>query len=143
LAEALGWEFRDSDALHPAPNVAKMSAGIPLNDSDREPWLAAIRADIESIAARGAKAVVGCSALKEAFRNALTPDPAPRRYVHLRGDFALMKGRLGGRSGHYMGVSLLQSQFDALEEPIDALALDAARAPSVLVDRIRNVFGLL
>src|ERR1035438_5900752 len=150
LAGALGWEFRDSDALHPATNVSKMSAGIPLDDSDRAPWLAAIRAgieppappapnalhpatnvskmsagiplddsdrapwlaairaDIESRAARGAKAVVACSALKEAFRSALTPDPAHSRYVHLREDFALIRGRLSGRIGHYMGESLLR-----------------------------------
>jgi gluconokinase len=141
LAGALGWEFRDSDALHPATNVSKMSAGIPLDDSDRAPWLAAIRADIESRAARGAKAVVACSALKEAFRSALTPDPAHSRYVHLRGDFALIRGRLSGRIGHYMGESLLRSQFETLEEPTDALTLDAAQAPSVLVDRIVKVFG--
>jgi gluconokinase len=142
LAESLGWEFLESDALHPAPNVAKMSVGVPLDDSERAPWLAAIRADIESRAARAAKAVVACSALKEDFRAALTPDPAHRRYVHLRGDFALIKGRLGARSGHFMSPSLLKSQFDALEEPMDALTLDAAREPGILVSRIRNVFGL-
>jgi carbohydrate kinase (thermoresistant glucokinase family) len=142
LAEAVGWEFLDSDALHPASNVAKMSAGTPLEDGDRAPWIARIRADIESRAGRGAKTVVAFSALKEAYRDALTPDPAPRRYVHLRGDYALIKGRIGGRSGHFMKEALLRSQCDALEEPIDALTLDTAREPGVLISRIREIFGL-
>lgn len=142
LAEALGWEFLDSDTLHPPSNVAKMSAGVPLEDADRAPWLAAIAAEIGSRVARGAKTVVACSALKEAFRAALTPDPAHRRYVHLRGDFELIRLRLGGRSGHFMRESLLQSQFAALEEPIDALALDAALAPPALISRVREVLGL-
>jgi len=142
LSEALGWEFRDSDTLHPPPNIAKMSAGIPLEDSDRAPWLAAIRADIESRAARGAKTVVACSALRAAFRTELTPDPAYRRYVHLRGEMSLIRGRLGGRTNHFMKEPLLRSQFEALEEPMDALTLDAAQAPPVLISRIRDVFGL-
>ncbi len=142
LAEALGWEFLDSDALHPASNVAKMSAGTPLEDSDRAPWIDRIRADIESRDARGAKTVVAFSALKQAYRDALTPDPAPRRYVHLRGDFALIRGRIGGRSGHFMKEALLRSQCDTLEEPIDALTLDVALEPGVLISRIREVFGL-
>jgi len=142
LAEALGWEFRDTDALHPASNIAKMSAGIPLDDADRAPWLAVIRADIEARVARGAKTVVACSALKEAFRSELTPDPEHRRYVHLRGEFAVIRDRLGTRSGHYMKETLLRSQFEALEEPLDALALDAAQAPSVSVLRILEVLGL-
>lgn len=142
LAGALGWEFRDTDELHPASNIAKMSAGIALSDSDRAPWLAAIRADIGSRIDRGARTVVACSALKEAFRAELTPDPEHRRYVHLRGDFSLIKGRLNRRSGHYMKDLLLRSQFDALEEPGDALTLDAAQDTSALVDRIRDVLGL-
>ena len=142
LAEALGWEFLDSDTLHPPSNVAKMSAGVPLEDADRAPWLASIAAEIGSRVARGAKTVVACSALKEAFRAALAPDPAHRRYVHLRGDFELIRLRLGGRSGHFMKESLLQSQFAALEDPIDALALDAALAPPALISRVRGVFGI-
>src|SRR5208283_267443 len=142
LAEALGWEFLDTDTLHPPSNVAKMSAGVPLEDADRAPWLAAIAADIGSRVAGGAKTVVACSALKQSFRDALAPDPAHRRYAHLRGDFALIRGRLGGRSGHFMKETMLQSQFDALEEPIDALALDAAQEPPALISRAREVFAL-
>lgn len=142
LAAATGWQFLDSDALHPASNIAKMSAGNALDDSDRAPWLAAIRADIDSRVARGAGTVVACSALREAYRAAIAPEPARRRFVHLRGDYALIAARMGGRSGHFMKEPLLRSQFDALEEPADALTLDASQAPGVLVDRIRNVLGL-
>jgi gluconokinase len=119
-----------------------MAAGIPLDDSDRAPWIAAIRADVESRVARGAKCVLACSALKEAHRVALAPDPAARRFVHLRGDPVLILGRLGARRGHFMKEDLLRSQLETLEEPMDALALDVAQAPSVLVSRIREVLGL-
>jgi len=142
LAQALGWEFLDADTLHPPANVAKMSAGIPLEDADRAPWNAAVCADIAARIARGAKTVIACSALKEAFRAALTPDPGPRRYVYLRGDFAMISERLAERSGHFMKQGLLRSQFEALEEPADALTLDAAAAPAATVSRIREVLGL-
>jgi gluconokinase len=142
LAAALSWDFVDSDALHPAANVAKMSAGIPLEDADRMPWIAAIRAELGSRAARGARCVLAFSALKQAYRDALTPDPAARRYVHLRGDPALIRGRLAARRGHFMKAGLLASQYETLEEPLDALALDVAGAPGVLIARIREVFQL-
>jgi carbohydrate kinase (thermoresistant glucokinase family) len=142
LAEALRWEFIESDDFHPAANVAKMTAGIALTDSDREPWLAAVHAAIEAAMARGARVVVACSALKESYRLALAPDPGPVRFAHVRGDYSLIKERLGGRSGHFMKESLLRSQFETLEEPAYALTLDAAQAPDVLISRIREVLGL-
>lgn len=142
LAAALGWDFIEADALHSAENVAKMSAGVALTDADRAPWLEALRAQIAAAGARGSKAVVACSALKEAYRRLLTPDPAGARYVHLRGGFALIRERLGGRSGHFMGETLLRSQFETLEEPAYALTLDAAEAPDVLMNRILKVFAL-
>jgi carbohydrate kinase (thermoresistant glucokinase family) len=142
LAEALGWEFVESDALHPPSNIAKMSAGNPLDDADRAPWIAAIRADVEGRVARGAKCVLACSALKESHRIALAPEPAHRRFVHLRGDVALIKVRLGARTGHFMKEVLLRSQFETLEAPMDALTLDVVQAPSVIIAKIRGVFGL-
>jgi gluconokinase len=142
LAADLGWSFIDSDSLHPPANIAKMSAGIALEDGDRTPWIAIIRREIEARAARGERCVVGFSALKEAYRAALAPDPGPRRYVHLRGAPALIRERLDARRGHFMKAGLLDSQYEALEEPLDALALDVAEDPHVLIDRIRKVFGL-
>jgi carbohydrate kinase (thermoresistant glucokinase family) len=142
LAAATGWEFIEGDAYHPAANVAKMAAGTPLDDADRAPWLAAIRSAIDERTARGARVVVACSALRQAYRDVLAPDLAATRFVLLRGNFNVLRGRLGARKGHFMGEELLKSQFDTLEEPVDALALDVRDAPDVIVDRIREVLGV-
>jgi gluconokinase len=142
LAAELGWSFRDADEFHPAANVAKMSAGIALDDGDRAPWLAAIRAHIEGCLARGEGAVVTCSALKEAYRRALVPDSDRVRLVQLIGDFNLILKRIGERKGHFMKENMLRSQFEALEPPKDALILDIAHAPEDLVAMIREAFGL-
>jgi gluconokinase len=142
LAAGLGWEFRDADEFHSAANLAKMAAGIPLDDHDRAPWLAALRACIDERLRTGAGAVVACSALKEAYRRRLRPDPARVRTVFLHGDVPLIQGRLRQRQGHFMKADLLGSQFAALEPPADALALDVAAPPSVLVARIRAALHL-
>jgi carbohydrate kinase (thermoresistant glucokinase family) len=142
LAEALGWEFLEADALHSAANVAKMSAGVPLDDADREPWLAAVRSSIDTCTSRGARTVVACSALKLAHRLVIAPDPAGIRFVHLKGAFGLIEGRLRARSGHFMREGLLRSQFEALEEPLDALTLDAGLPPEVLVNQIQKTLGI-
>lgn len=142
LAGALGWEFLEADELHSPASIAKMAAGVALTDSDRAPWLEAVRAAIESRNARGARVVAACSALRASYRRVLTPDPGCARYVHLAGGFELIRGRLAGRSGHYMGESLLRSQFDTLEAPVDALVLDSAAQPAAIIDRIREVLGL-
>jgi gluconokinase len=137
LAAALGWSFRDADDFHPPANIAKMSAGIPLTDEDRAPWLAAIRAHIDACLARGESAVVTCSALKESYRQAVISDRARVKLVYLRGDFALLLQRLHQREGHFMKESMLRSQFEALEPPRDALTLDVAQPPEKLVADIR------
>ena len=142
LAAALAWEFLEADTLHPAANIAKMSGGAPLEDADRAPWLAAVRASIEACAARGSKVVVACSALRLAHRLALAPDPGHVRFVHPKGSREVIEGRLRARSGHFMKEGLLGSQFEALEEPLDALALDASAAPDVLVTRILKTLTL-
>jgi carbohydrate kinase (thermoresistant glucokinase family) len=137
LAAALGWSFRDADDFHPPANIAKMSAGIPLTDDDRAPWLAAIRAQIEACLARGENAVVTCSALKESYRQAVVADPARVKLVYLHSAFALLLERLNQRQGHFMKESMLRSQFEALEPPRDALTLDVAQPPEKLVADIR------
>jgi len=142
-AEALGWEFCDADDFHPRENIAKMSAGIPLNDEDRAPWLAAIRAGIDSRLARGQNAVFTCSALKEAYRRAIIADPSQVRLVYLEGDFRLLQRRLGQRQGHFMKPEMLQSQLAALEPPQNALRLDIAETPDALAKRILAAFGPL
>jgi carbohydrate kinase (thermoresistant glucokinase family) len=142
LATELGWNFRDADDFHPPANIAKMSAGIPLTDEDRAPWLAAIRAHIDTCLARGENAVVTCSALKESYRQAVIADPARVKLVYLHGDFALLLQRLNQRQGHFMKENMLRSQFDALEPPRDALTLDVAKSPEKLVADIRAAFDL-
>lgn len=142
LSGALGWEFLDADDLHSPSNVAKMSAGIPLGDADRAPWLAAVRLDAEARVAKGARLVVACSALRERYRIAIFPDPANRRFVYLKGDFELLRARLEVRTGHFMKESMLRSQLEAMEEPLDALTVDAGQAPETIVGRIRDVLGL-
>lgn len=114
LSLHLGIPYRDGDDLHPPGNVAKMRAGIPLGDADRRPWLDAVAA----VLAREAPVLVGCSALRRAYRDRLRAGaPGPLRFVHLSGDRDLIAGRLSARSGHYMPPSLLDSQFAALEPP--------------------------
>jgi gluconokinase len=137
LAAALGWKFRDADEFHPAANVAKMAAGRPLDDADRAPWLAAIRAGVEQALAAGEDTVVTCSALKEQYRRALEIDPVRIRWVHLQGDPELIRGRLAARRGHFMKPEMLRSQLAALEPPRDALVLDVADPPETLVAKIR------
>jgi len=141
LAAQLTWDFRDADDFHPPANVAKMSSGIPLNDTDRAPWLAAIRAHLATKLARGENAIVTCSALREAYRTAAIPDAKRVLLVHLTGDFQLILDRMKQRE-HFMKPAMLQSQFEALEQPEHALTLDITRTPDELVAEIRRALGL-
>ena len=142
LAAQLGWPFRDADEFHPPANVDKMSHGVPLTDSDRRPWLAAIRAYIDATLARGDSAVVTCSALKERYRRIIVRDPAQVKLVHLAGDVAIIAERLQARKGHFMKSEMLSSQFADLEPPRDALTVDIAQPPEVMVAQIRKALAL-
>jgi ribose 5-phosphate isomerase A len=117
LVARLGWPFEEGDWLHPGTNVAKMHAGIALTDADRQPWLEAVAAWIDRQRARHEPGIITCSALKRRYRDVIVDDRAEVRLVYLRGGRALIAERLAGRHGHFMPASLLQSQFDALEEP--------------------------
>jgi len=136
LASSLGWEFHDGDDLHSAANKAKMHAGIALSDEDRAPWLAAIRNLIASTIAAGKNAVVACSALKQSYRDQIVVDPAAVKIVFLKGSAELIAARIGNRSGHFMNPALLQSQFDTLEEPRDAIVVDIGADPEEIVRTI-------
>ena len=142
LAAALGWSFRDADDFHPPANITKMSAGQPLADADRAPWLAAIRAHIDACLARGENAVVTCSALKAAYRAALIADPARVRLVHLTSDPALIAKRLARRLDHFMPPAMLASQFATLEPPRKALTIDVAGTTDQIVAQIRQALSL-
>ena len=139
LARELGYEFLDADDLHPQANVAKMAQGVALTDDDRWPWLDAIVAAMHERAARGSGAVIACSALKEAYRDRLRRGGSgvdEVRIVYLKGDAATIASRLASRSSHYMPASLLASQFAALEEPSEAIAVDIRQTTEEQVRQI-------
>jgi gluconokinase len=117
LADRLGWTFEDGDRFHPASNVAKMSAGHPLTDEDRWPWLQAIADEIDRVCEAGGHVVVACSALKRTYRDLLVHGRSDIRMVFLDGSQALIAGRLAQRKGHFMPPGLLDSQFKTLERP--------------------------
>ena len=117
LAGRIGWRCEDCDKFHPASNVAKMSAGQPLTDEDRWPWLKAIADEIDRLCGKKQHAVFACSALKRAYREVLVHGRSDVRIVFLDGTKALIAGRLAGRTGHFMPAELLDSQFSTLEPP--------------------------
>jgi gluconokinase len=133
LAARLGWRFHDADDHHPAANIEKMRQGIALNDADREPWLAGLRAIIDDASARAAPGILACSALKQRYRDALAGRAV--RFVYLRGDLATIRARMEGRQ-HFMPVKLLESQFAALEEPTRAIVVDVAMTVEAQVDLV-------
>jgi len=132
VAARLGWHFIDADDHHPAANVAKMSAGIPLEDEDRWPWLDKLNGLLR---AEG-DAVLACSALKEAYRQRLLAGVGERRLVFLAGDKALIASRLAARKHRYMPASLLDSQFATLEAPAQAIRVDVSAPVERSVDVI-------
>src|SRR5450755_2259136 len=117
LAERLGWTYEDGDKFHPASNVAKMSAGHPLTDEDRWPWLQAIADEIDRVCKEGEHAVIACSALRRAYRDVLVHGRNDVRIVYLNGTRPLISDRLALRKGHFMPAGLLESQFKTLEPP--------------------------
>ena len=141
LAESLYWQFVDADDFHPPSNVAKMRAGIPLDDADRAPWLAALRTHIVGWLKSQANVVLACSALKQAYRDELVVS-SDVRVVYLRGSSELITARLKERHGHYMDPNLLSSQFAALDEPHDALTVDVDASVGEIVNQIRKGVGV-
>ena len=117
LAERLNWVYEDGDRFHPASNVAKMSAGQPLTDEDRWPWLQAIADEIDRVCEAGEHAVIACSALKRAYRDILVHGRSDVRIIYLKGTQELIASRLALRKGHFMPPGLLASQFKTLEPP--------------------------
>jgi gluconokinase len=119
LAARLNWTFEDGDRFHPASNVAKMSAGHPLTDEDRWPWLQAIADEIDRVCKANERAVIACSALKRAYRDVLVHGRNDVRIVYLDGTEQLIADRLARRKGHFMPPGLLASQFKTLEPPAE------------------------
>jgi ribose 5-phosphate isomerase A len=144
LAARLGWAFEEGDALHPEANVAKMHAGIPLTDADRQPWLEAIAAWIDHQRAKKQPGIITCSALKRSYRQIIIGDRPEVRLVYLRGGRDVVAEHLAGRHGHFMPAGLLQSQIDTLEEPTpdeEPLTVDVGPPAGQVADQIIRLLG--
>jgi gluconokinase len=136
LARRLGWDFFDADDFHPAANIAKMLAGIPLDDSDRTPWLAALNEKLSSTLKADRHPVLACSALKEKYRAQLLGGLDRIVIVHLTGRYDLIRRRMSERTGHYMKPGMLTSQFETLEPPPAALTVDVSMPLEQAVEMI-------
>ncbi|MEO3752045.1 gluconokinase [Streptomyces sp. B6B3] len=137
LAERLDVPFAEGDDFHSAANVAKMSAGTPLEDADRWPWLAAIGGWLRERQTAGTGGVVTCSALRRAYRDVLRAAAPGVFFVHLDGSEELVAERMGERSGHFMPQKLLRSQFatlEPLESDEDGTVVDVGGTPEELAD---------
>ncbi|MGA8651232.1 MAG: ribose-5-phosphate isomerase RpiA [Xanthobacteraceae bacterium] len=144
LAGRLGWPFEEGDALHPDANIAKMHAGIPLTDADRQPWLERVAAWIDGQRVKKQPGIITCSALKRAYRQIIIGDRPEVRLVYLRGGRDLVAEHLAGRHGHFMPAALLRSQIDTLEEPDpseDPLTVDAGAPAPQVADEIIRLLG--
>lgn len=142
LSERLGWEFHDGDTFHSPEMKEKMRSGIPLNDDDRRPWLERLAALMRDAAGEGRSVIVGCSALRECYRTILKGDTREVRFVHLKGSAGLIASRLAVRAHEFMNPALLQSQFDTLEAPSDALDISIDAVPEEIVESIIGRLGL-
>jgi len=128
LAQHLGWDFYDADDFHPPANVAKMAAGVPLNDTDRAPWLASLHELISTSLKKDQPGVLACSALKERYRQQLLAGNDDVQLVYLKGSYELIWSRMSARKDHYMKAHMLRSQFETLEEPGNALVIDISNS---------------
>ncbi|GLK54142.1 gluconokinase [Methylopila capsulata] len=136
LAARLGWAFAEADRFHPQANIDKMTAGIPLDDDDRAPWLALIRDWISAKAQAGESTVVTCSALKRRYRDVLRGADARVRFLELMGEVDTIQGRMASRKGHYMPPSLLASQFadlEPLDDDEDGVIVDVSATPEEVI----------
>ncbi len=138
LSATLDWPFFDADDFHPPANVEKMGEGTPLTDQDRLPWLKTLATKDQEHVDQNQPMVLACSALKDAYRQVLCVDSKHIQFVYLKGDFHLITLRLQAREGHFMKASLLQSQFDGLEEPEDAIVVSINPSPFDIVETIRS-----
>jgi carbohydrate kinase (thermoresistant glucokinase family) len=145
LAERLEWTFEEGDQLHPMANVEKMSAGIPLTDEDRWPWLARVADWIDGQLDTGSNGVITCSALKHSYRATLNRRGSGVEFVYLAVGRGELDERVSARSDHFMPASLLDSQLETLEPPTEsepAIRVDADPDATLVVDRLLRDLGL-
>ena len=141
LALQLGWKFADADSFHSAANKEKMSQGIALDDADRAPWLASMRAAILQWSGERRNVVLACSALKRDYRQTLDIG-SEVKFVYLKGNYEVIYERLLSRHGHFATETILRSQFETLEEPSGAIMVDLRKTPEQLVTEIRAKLNL-
>ncbi|MDJ0736918.1 MAG: gluconokinase [Nostocaceae cyanobacterium] len=142
LATVLEWKFEDGDDFHPPGNIDKMQGGIPLDDGDRIPWLLTLQKAIKEWLKEDKNVVLACSALKESYRQLLLVDAENIKLVYLQADFETIQKRLQERQNHFMPEKLLKSQFDALEEPNNAISVDVSQPKDVILQTIRESLGI-
>ena len=123
LASAVNARFLDADDFHPPPNVEKMRSGVALTDADRDPWLTALNGELIAANIRGSRIVLACSALKQRYRDSISQGVSGIAWIFLDGDRNAIARRLRLRANHYMPAVLLESQFEALERPLDAVSI--------------------
>lgn len=138
LAAELQIPFYDADDFHPAANIAKMRAGIPLDDCDRESWLQLLHNLLQQLHAERQPAVLACSALKSCYRQILQGDLDDVEFVFLQGSYELIRQRLQDRQHHFMSAELLKSQFEALESPVDVFTVNVNDSPTAIVQAIQD-----
>ena len=139
VARALGCQFQEGDALHSPENVAKMRRGEPLTDADRASWLRRIAEEIDGWRARGQCGVMACSALKRRYRDIIIGARQDVALVYLKGSRELIRQRMAARQGHFMPVTLLESQFASLEEPTPdehPITVDVGAKPAEIADEV-------
>jgi gluconokinase len=141
LAKELDWAFYDADNFHSESNRAKMSQGIALTDEDRADWLISLRGFIAQNIQQNNPAILACSALKNSYRNILKVDERVK-FVYLQGTYEQIKVRLSNRTGHFMSAGMLDSQFQTLEEPENALTVDIKNTPQDILAIIRKGLNL-
>lgn len=136
LSERTGWTFYDGDDYHPEANIIKMASSIPLDDSDREPWLKILNRIIEDHLSEGSSMILACSALKDKYRKLLGIDQQQVISVFLKGSVSVLREHLTGRSHEYMSNDLLKSQLNTLEEPDGGIIVDVAGTPDETTQEI-------
>lgn len=140
LAEELGARFIEGDSFHPVENVQRMSAGIPLTDADRQPWLERLRDELSNTTAKGSRAVLSCSALKKSYRHTLATS-GPLMFVYLQAERSEIERRMSLRQNHFMVATLVASQFETLQEPGSdetCIRVSVLQSVSQIVQEIRS-----
>mgnify|MGYP002413619282 CR=1 FL=1 len=142
LSAELIYSFIDGDDFHASVNINKMSSGAALTDEDRWPWLEILTDKIQEHIQQEQSMVLACSALKKSYREILCVERELVQFIYLKGDYVTIERRIQSRESHFMTKSLLQSQFDTLEEPDDAIVVDIRLSPLEILESIRGSLPL-